>query len=106
MRFLLQHDLWVNNVVNDEDGYIIIGLDDLWEATIQHYKYPRIRFGNPICCTYMMYIACVGFDIGCDLEIELTDKDWTTFIRIKNKFIAAGRLPRESKLKLTERCCY
>jgi hypothetical protein len=58
------------------------------------------------CCTYMMYIACVGDDLGGEFDIvEFTDEQLLTFLKVKSDLIAQERLPSDSMLSATPNCC-
>lgn len=106
VRFLLQDDLHSEDLDYDDEEYSEIEIDELWRVRFEHYQFPWIQFGEPHCCTYMMYIACIGDDLGGDQsEMEISDEDLMTFIRIKNEFIQAGRLPNGSKVMFKPNCC-
>ena len=106
VRFLLHDDLQCDDLDYDNEEYCDISMDELWMLKFDHVTAPWIKFGNPHCCTYMMYIACVGDDLGGEKAIvEVSDESLMTFIRIKNDLTQAGRLPLNSKLVFKPNCC-
>lgn len=115
LRFQLRPDLQPNfhpqigsdfSFDDGSDRFITINLDEIWNLTFQHHKYSWIKIGGPHCCAYMMYIARIGDDLGgVDEAFTISDEDLATLIRIKNKFITAGRLPTGSKLTFKPNCC-
>jgi hypothetical protein len=79
----------------------------LESLTFKHREHEWIRFGSPNDCTYMMYIACIGDDFGAKLEdVEFTDEQLLTFLKVKNEFINQKRLPVGSNFSLRPNCCY
>jgi hypothetical protein len=106
ISFVLADDLIIEDDRFPEGNVIQVDEFELARLVFKHRTHEWIRFGALHCCTYMMYIACVGDDLGGEFDIvEFTDEQLLTFLKVKSDLIAQERLPSDSMLSATPNCC-
>lgn len=106
ISFVLADDLIIEDDRFSEGDVIQVDEFELEHLVIKHRNHEWIRFGAPHCCIYMMYIACVGDDLGGKFDnVKFTDEQLLTFLKVKSDLIAQERLPVDSMLSFTPNCC-
>lgn len=104
ITFVLRHDLVpATGKFPDWSVGTVIQIDesDFTWVNFKHRQHEWISFGLADCCSYMMCIAYVSYD----KNVQLTDEQLETFLRLKAEFIEQGRLPSDSKLTFRANCC-
>jgi hypothetical protein len=67
---------------------------------------PFIRLGNPHCCGFMAYIACIGDDLGNNSKLaNYSLEQMQSLIEWGKKQIKDGRFPLDTKFACVSNCC-
>jgi hypothetical protein len=90
-----------------EDYEFVLHSDILFlkeKCRVVYAKNPKIIIGCPMCCDEMIYISCVGDDIGGGDDEEFEDQDILDFLEWKNILVQQGRM-ENAKFSCIGNCC-
>ncbi|CAH6419620.1 Hypothetical protein HVR_LOCUS690 [uncultured virus] len=85
---------------------IRIYIDELNKLIFMNAKNNKIRIGMAHCCAYMIYLGCVGDDLGGVKDPVIIEEDTLSdLFEFQKKLVEQGRLSVHVKLQLTGNCC-
>lgn len=99
---------YLHEILELEEEYeFVLQSDILFLKEKQHVVYaknPKIIIGRPMCCDEMIYISCVGDDVGGGDDEEFEDQDILDFLEWKNILVQQGRM-ENAKFSCIGNCC-
>lgn len=80
--------------------------EDVRATDFWYLNNDKIKIGDPHICATMIYVGCVGDDLGGEKGPIIIDEDTLEdLFAWKRKLVRDGRLPSDVKLQMVGNCC-